>query len=174
MSSLNPSYDHYYVKDSVIISSFLSLDADPHPGNILIDFSTNTKPTIGLIDYGQCKRLTSQERVQIAHLLLSIANKESDEVIANHFRHLGIQTKNDSTRFLAEFGRLMFGKFEAKHLDRSWHKELHSEDRVLYFPKELSMVYRTALLLRGLAMSLQLNVSVCEIWRRHAVEAIER
>ena len=95
-------------------------------------------------------------------------------MIADHFRSLGIKTKNDSTRFLADFGRLMFGSFEAKHLDREWHKELHKEDRVLYFPKELSMVYRTALLLRGLAMSLQFNPSVSDMWRHHAVEAIRQ
>ena len=127
-----------------------------------------------MIDYGQCKRLTPPERVQVAQLILSIAEKEPDEVIADHFRSLGIKTKNDSTRFLADFGRLMFGSFEAKHLDREWHKELHKEDRVLYFPKELSMVYRTALLLRGLAMSLQFNPSVSDMWRHHAVEAIRQ
>lgn len=146
------------------------------PGNILVDFPTKggTKkgPTIGLIDYGQCKQLTPTERVKIAQLILSIADKQSDEQIASNFRTLGIQTKNDSTRFLADFGRLMFGKFESKHLDHGWHKELHAEDRVLYFPKELSMVYRTALLLRGLAMSLQYNPSVGELWREYAVEAI--
>ncbi|KAL3799945.1 hypothetical protein HJC23_007418 [Cyclotella cryptica] len=150
-------------------------NADPHPGNILVDFpmDVNKKPTIGLIDYGQCKHLTPTERVKIARLILSIAEKESDDVIADHFRTLGIKTKNDSTRFLSDFGRLMFGSLEAKHLDHSWHKDLHKEDRVLYFPKELSMVYRTALLLRGLAMSLQFNPSVGEVWKHHALEAIK-
>lgn len=150
-------------------------DADPHPGNILVDFPTdvNKKPTIGLIDYGQCKQLTPAERVQVARLIVSIAEKQSDDVIAENFRTLGIKTKNDSTRFLADFGRLMFGSLEAKHLDHRWHKDLHTEDRVLYFPKELSMVYRTALLLRGLAMSLQFNPSVGEVWKHHALEAIK-
>jgi aarF domain-containing kinase len=144
------------------------------PGNILVDFPTEAgkKAKIGLIDYGQCKQLTPNERVKIARLIISIAEKESDEDIANKFRSLGIKTKNDSTRFLAEFGRLMFGAFESKHLDHSWHKDLHNEDRVLYFPRELSMVYRTALLLRGLAMSLQYNPSVGELWKHHALEAI--
>lgn len=131
------------------------------------------QPKIGLIDYGQVKTLNPEERVRVAKLILSIANKETDEAIAGHFRQLGIKTKTDSTRFLAEFGRLMFGSFEAKHLDHSWHRELHKEDRVLFFPTELSMVYRTALLLRGLAMSLQFNPSVGEEWRHHAEETIK-
>ena len=135
--------------------------------------ANESNPKIGLIDYGQCKRLTKKERVQVAKLILSIANQESDEEIALHFRNLGIQTKNDSTPFLAEFGRLMFGSFQPKHLQHSWHKELHQTDQVVYFPKELSMVYRTCLLLRGLAMSLQFNPSVGEQWRHHAQAAID-
>ncbi|KAL3822088.1 hypothetical protein ACHAXA_000156 [Cyclostephanos tholiformis] len=151
-------------------------NADPHPGNILIvqdEKDPSKRPKIGLIDYGQVKRLDKNERVHVAKLILSIANKEPDDVVADHFRNLGIKTRANSTRFLAEFGRLMFGPFEAKHLDHDWHRELHREDRVLYFPKELSMVYRTALLLRGLAMSLQFNPSVGEEWRHHAQEAIK-
>lgn len=69
--------------------------------------------------------------------------------------------------------RLIFGSFQPQHLNHSWHKKLHEEDKVLYFPNELSMVYRTSLLLRGLAMSLQLNVSVGEQWRHHAQVALE-
>lgn len=119
------------------------------------------------------KRIDTHERFRVAKLILSIANKEPDDVVADHFRSTGIKTRTDSTRFLAEFGRLMFGHFETKHLDHDWHRELHKEDRVLYFPNELSMVYRTALLLRGLAMSLQFNPNVGEEWRHHAQETIK-
>mmetsp|Transcript_34305 Transcript_34305/g.82953 ORF Transcript_34305/g.82953 Transcript_34305/m.82953 type:complete len:620 (+) Transcript_34305:141-2000(+) len=151
-------------------------NADPHPGNILVvqdETNPSKRPKIGLIDYGQVKRLEPEERVRVAKLILSIADKESDEVIAGHFRNLGIKTKSDSTRFLADFGRLMFGCIEAKHFSHEWHKNLHKEDRILYFPNELSMVYRTSLLLRGLAMSLQFNPSVGEKWRHHAEETIK-
>lgn len=154
-------------------------NADPHPGNLLIVESKDdqgvlmSKPKIGLIDFGQCKRLTDEERVKVAKLLLSVADNANDDMVASHFRELGIQTKNDSTRFLADFARLMFGSFKPEHLDHSWHQELHKEDKVTYFPNELSMVYRTSLLLRGLAMSLQLNVAIGEQWRKHAESAIE-
>ena len=151
---------------------------DPHPGNLLIvqdpkNMASGGKPKIGLIDFGQCKRLNKEERVKVARLLLSVADNAPDDMVATRFRDLGIQTKNDSTRFLAEFARLMFGSFKPEHLQHSWHKELHMEDKVTYFPTELSMVYRTSLLLRGLAMSLQLNVAIGEQWRDHAVNAID-
>ena len=154
------------------------LGADPHPGNLLIvqdpnGMASGSQPQIGLIDFGQCKRLTEEERVKIARLLLSVADHAPDDEVATRFRDLGIQTKNDSTRFLAEFARLMFGSFKPEHLQHSWHKQLHTEDKVTYFPNELSMVYRTSLLLRGLAMSLQLNVAIGEQWRHHAIDAID-
>ena len=75
---------------------------------------------------------------------------------------------------MANFARLMFGELQVEYLDHSWHAKLHKNDKVLYFPKELSMVYRTSLLLRGLAMSLQINCSVSEQWKHHAQEALDR
>ena len=150
-------------------------NADPHPGNILV-VEDDERPSarLGLIDYGQCKRLTPEERVKVARLILNVANNASDEEVARSFRDLGIQTKNDSTEFLANFANIMFGRFKSEHLDPSWHRKLHSMDRVTYFPKELSMVYRTTLLLRGLAASLQINSSAGEHWRHHAQAAIDQ
>jgi len=170
-------------------------NADPHPGNILVieqdeddddddnDVgSTKTKQNsslppnaqLGLIDYGQCKHLTPREQILIAHLVLSVANNAPDHAIATAFRNLGIRTKNDSSEFLAQFARLMFGRLKPEHLNHSWHTRLHSLDKILYFPNELSMVYRTSLLLRGLGMSLQVNCSVGEEWREHAQALVDR
>jgi predicted unusual protein kinase regulating ubiquinone biosynthesis (AarF/ABC1/UbiB family) len=148
----------------------------PPIGNILVIEEDDDAPstTLGLIDYGQCKRLTPQEQVQVAQLVLAVANKESDLAVATAFRNLNITTKNDDTEFLANFGRLMFGPLLPKYMDHGWHRKLHQQDQVLYFPKELSMVYRTSLLLRGLAVSLQLNYTVGDTWKGHAQQAIDR
>jgi aarF domain-containing kinase len=156
-------------------------NADCHPGNILVCSSSDEDSAssrtmdgvqIGLIDWGQCKRLDVAERARVAKLIVSVAEGATDDVIAADFRLLGVKTKNDSTKFLAEFAKLMFGKFRPEHMTHSWHKKLHQMDRVTFFPSELSMVYRTSLLLRGLAMSFQLNVSVGEKWYQHALRAL--
>lgn len=162
-------------------------NADAHPGNILVIQNNDeyrnsednrrwrkSRPRLGLIDYGQCKRLDIEERRRVARLIVSVANDESDEKIASHCRDLGFITKNDSDKFLSTFARLMFGKFRSEHLSPAWHKSLHSEDEIVYFPNELSMVYRTSLLLRGLAMSFQLNVSVGEKWCEYAKNLLEQ
>ena len=158
------------------VFSLGAFNADPHPGNILVIEEEDGKPStrLGLIDYGQCKHLKPDEQYKVARLILSVANNESDASIAAAFRDLKIKTSNDSTKFLANFARLMFGKFKPEHMSHDWHKKLHKQDKVLYFPKELSMVYRTSLLLRGLAISLQINTSIGEQWREHAQKAVER
>lgn len=134
----------------------------------------NGRSKIGLIDYGQCKKLTQEEQYKVARLVWSVANNENDEIIAQAFRDMNIITQNDSTDFLAKFGKLIFGALEPEHLQHSWHMDLHKQDKVIYFPKELSMVYRVSFLLRGLAISLQMNYSVGEQWKRHSKEALER
>merc|ERR1712224_446342 len=66
-------------------------NADAHPGNILLiqndDKNRNSedsrrwkrsRPKLGLIDYGQCKRLDIEDRRRVARLVLSVANEESD------------------------------------------------------------------------------------------------
>jgi len=162
-------------------------NADPHPGNIVLttvghecnrqDSNKNgssRKLNVGLIDYGQCKQLTPEEQYKVARLILSVSRNETDETIANMFREMHVGTVNNSTEFLATFAKLMFGPFEPKHLNHKWHMELHKKDKITYFPKELSMVYRTSLLLRGLAISLQHNFSICEEWKYHAQIAVDR
>ena len=150
-------------------------NADPHPGNILVledpDTGATTKE-LGLIDFGQCKRLSVSERAAVARLVVAVSDDRPDQEIADAFRGLGVKTRKDSTEFLSKFAKLMFGSLRPEHLDHDWHKRMHKMDRVIYFPTELSMVYRTALLLRGLALSLRINSSISDHWKSHAVTAL--
>jgi predicted unusual protein kinase regulating ubiquinone biosynthesis (AarF/ABC1/UbiB family) len=53
---------------TMILSSGL-FQADGHPGNILI----MPNGVVGLIDYGQSKQLSDEERLRFARLVLAIA-----------------------------------------------------------------------------------------------------
>jgi predicted unusual protein kinase regulating ubiquinone biosynthesis (AarF/ABC1/UbiB family) len=53
---------------TMILSSGL-FQADGHPGNILI----MSNGVVGLIDYGQSKQLSDEERLKFARLVLAIA-----------------------------------------------------------------------------------------------------
>jgi hypothetical protein len=89
--------------------------------------------------------------------------------MADRFCNLGIATGADSSRFPEEFDRPMYGPFKAKHLDSDWHRGL--DGQVLHFRNEVSTVCKTVLLLGGLVMPLQFNLSVGE--GHHAEETIK-
>ena len=145
-------------------------NADPHPGNIIV-MENNV---LGLIDYGQCKRLAGPAvRLNIAELIVAVAEGRADADIAAAFRKVGMRTVNDNDFFIANFARLLFGHFRVEMMDRAWHLKLHAADKMIEFPVDMIMVYRVAALLRGLSLSLQYDVAIGEAWYEHAKRAIE-
>merc|ERR1712159_947719 len=57
-------------------------NADPHPGNILV----LEDGRLGLIDYGQSKRLSVPERERVARFICSVADDAPDEEVASALR----------------------------------------------------------------------------------------
>jgi aarF domain-containing kinase len=144
-------------------------NADPHPGNIIV----LPDDRLGLIDYGQCKRLDSDSRLKIARIIVAVAERKDDEEIAGAFRSLGLITKNDSTAFIATFAKLIFGRIKSEHLSHDWHMKLHATDKITVFPPEVVLVLRVAALLRGLGLSLQYNIDISEKWYGFAKAAVQ-
>eukprot|EP00746_Dinoflagellata_sp_MGD_P008802 gnl/MRDRNA2_/MRDRNA2_117665_c0_seq1.p1 gnl/MRDRNA2_/MRDRNA2_117665_c0~~gnl/MRDRNA2_/MRDRNA2_117665_c0_seq1.p1 ORF type:complete len:512 (-),score=100.86 gnl/MRDRNA2_/MRDRNA2_117665_c0_seq1:30-1565(-) len=140
-------------------------NADPHPGNILL----LEDGRIGLIDYGQCKVSSPKFRQDLARLMVSIQQQRVEDT-ADAFRSLGLKTENDDSYFIAQLARLIFDRIRPEIMDRQFHVELHSRDKVVEFPPSLLMVYRVAVLLRGLALTLQCNVSVADSWAKIAAQ----
>jgi predicted unusual protein kinase regulating ubiquinone biosynthesis (AarF/ABC1/UbiB family) len=66
-----------------LISTLLFIHiGDPHPGNILLcrDPKDGT-PHLGLIDYGQVKRLTKEQRHLFCRLLIALDDENREEVV---------------------------------------------------------------------------------------------
>jgi aarF domain-containing kinase len=146
-------------------------NGDPHPGNILVCDDDR----LGLIDYGQVKLLSKDSQLKLAKLVCMVADENSsDDDLAKAFRNVGVVTKNDSTPFIAMFARLMLGKLKSEHLAHSWHIQLHKMDRMVHFPPDMMIMVRVAMLLRGMGLLLNQNISVSERWKLEAVACIER
>lgn len=148
--------------------AFGLFNADPHPGN-LIGLADGR---VGLIDYGQCKRLTPEPRRAIAELMVKVADQAPYAEVAAAFRRVGVRTEKGGDEFLGKMATLMFGRVTLEMLEPSWHRELHKSDKIVHFPPELLMVHRVALILRGLSVALRQNLSVAELWRPHAAAAL--
>jgi len=81
-------------------------NGDPHPGNII----AMPDGRLGLIDYGQCKRLDVRSQKSIARLIAAVAENAPDEELAEAARAAGITTFNNSSAFLATFSKFLFCK----------------------------------------------------------------
>ena len=73
-------------------------NADPHPGNLI----AMPDGRVGLIDYGQCKRLEPGPRHAIAELMVKIADDAPAEEVAAAFRRVGVRTEKGGDEFLSK------------------------------------------------------------------------
>jgi aarF domain-containing kinase len=79
-------------------------NADPHPGNIL-ELSDGR---LGLIDFGQTKKLSEMERDDFARVVVALGSKAENNDIAEAMRRAGFKSRLDSDDTLAEYAALFF------------------------------------------------------------------
>ncbi|CAI5465940.1 unnamed protein product [Closterium sp. Yama58-4] len=148
--------------------------ADPHPGNLLI--CPNRK--VALLDYGQTKLLPDSLRLNLARLILAVADKDMPRV-GSLFQALGIRTTRTAFEDPKSFHRmssLMFdtGVSEGVTTSNPFASESTlKRNGIEKFPEDLFFVVRTMQLLRGLAMGMGLNESLAEQWRPIAQQALK-
>merc|ERR1711937_33012 len=63
-------------------------NADPHPGNFLL----LPDGRIGLIDFGQVKRISLQVRKQLARLFLAVLHRDNQGIV-EILKELGVRSK---------------------------------------------------------------------------------
>ena len=84
-------------------------NADPHPGNILkLDDGR-----LGLIDYGQVKRLESKDRIALSKIIVALNSKERkqsifEECIADAMRDFGFESLNNKNDVITLTAELYF------------------------------------------------------------------
>ena len=64
-------------------------NGDPHPGNILL----LDDGRIGLIDWGQVKRIGKDERIKIARLLIALADRDQ-QLTSQYWAECGFVTRH--------------------------------------------------------------------------------
>lgn len=79
--------------------------ADGHPGNIMV----MKKGVVGLIDYGQSKKLPDDYRASFAQLIEALALRKRDSVtVARALDRLGIVTERDDVELKREMAMGMY------------------------------------------------------------------
>lgn len=76
---------------------------DPHPGNLL--YLTDTKQ-LGLIDFGQIGRLSSEMRYDVTSLMIGLMNEDTDQVVKAMYRLTDVPASVDEKKFYGDIERI--------------------------------------------------------------------
>lgn len=137
-------------------------------GNILLIREEDGSPALGLIDYGQVKPLTKETRHLFAKLVIAIDDDDKDKIVSL-MKEAGMKTKTMNPDVIYLYAKVAYAEINdqilnGKHV-QLFMEDLENRDPVLQLPKELLMVSRCTLLLRGLAQALHQNRNVATSWR---------
>jgi len=144
--------------------------ADGHPGNILIGKGGR----IGLLDYGQSKQLTVNERLAFAQLVVALSRGHrhdksgNDEEISRCLDDLGIVIGGGADA--ATRTELAFGMFDTRgRVDPFDPDSPLQRAAIETFPPNLFFVLRVVQLLRGLSSGMGVDsFSTARLWAPYA------
>lgn len=145
-----------------------TFNGDPHPGNILLMPDNR----LGLIDYGQVKRLSESDRVLYAKLVLAMARDNRKEIVRLMTDEIGYRTKymnEDIIYRTAVFWNDRDTDDVTMGMDIHHFVEyLNNTDPPVTVNDEFIMCGRVSVLLRGVANAFGLRVRVTDYWKEEA------
>jgi aarF domain-containing kinase len=141
-------------------------NGDPHPGNILM--LSNGK--LGLIDYGQCKRLEKDQRLALSKVVMELGSPVvNDEAVNSAMYDFGFRFKNDNTDAIRETARLFFDSDGGSRAagctnPQEYYQQLQKLNPFVVVPDEAVFVARTSFLFRGMGALLGTNIETSKRW----------
>jgi aarF domain-containing kinase len=167
--------DLFYVHGHEVLVNGV-FNGDPHPGNILLCRSYDGTPQLGLIDYGQVKRLSKENRVLFAKLIVALDDDNRDEII-RLMQEAGFRSQKMDPEVIYLYAKVGYDQDNAS-LTNNMHiqmfmEELESRDPIIQLPNDFIMISRASLILRGLSHALHQSRSVARCWRPLAERVIQ-
>jgi aarF domain-containing kinase len=138
-------------------------------GNILLcRRPSDGQPQLGLIDYGQVKRLTKETRHLFSKLIIALAN-EDEEQIRIIMKQAGYQSKYMNPNNMYLYAKVYYDE-DNPSLTNGLHiqmfiEQLQSIDPIQHLPQEFISIGRMSIVLRGLAHSLHQSRSIAQAWK---------
>lgn len=151
--------------EQILVNGFFH--ADPHPGNLLV----LPGPIVVFLDFGLCKELPEDFRVNYARLTLAILSQD-DHAIVDAFRALGFRTRSDDPDTLVALGRGFFesaGPEQRPYVDAEVMPQVNermarmlSENPVTQIPPDVLLIFRVLGLMSGLQKRLDSRVNMAD------------
>ena len=143
-------------------------NADCHPGNVLL----LEDGRLGLLDYGQVKRMEVAHRVTYARLIVALALDRRAEVVRLHFDEVGVRTRhrNESVGYLAAaFYHDRDTEDVMGGLDPVGFMEaLEAADPMVRLPEPYLLAMRGNMILRGVASVMGIKLRMRRMWLAEA------
>ena len=128
---------------------------------------------MGLIDYGQCKRLGTDQRIAISNLIKELGSSEANhEAIQGAMHQFGFRfKKNDELDNVQQMARLFFdsdcGSRAAGCTNPQEHyQQLQKVNPFVVCPDEAVIIDRTSFLFQGMGSLLGTNVETSKRWSK--------
>mmetsp|Transcript_55599 Transcript_55599/g.100035 ORF Transcript_55599/g.100035 Transcript_55599/m.100035 type:complete len:197 (+) Transcript_55599:3-593(+) len=154
-------------------------NGDPHPGNVM----RLTDGRLGLIDYGNVKRFSVEQRARLGNLILALGIGEQGPIVAAATA-LGFRTRDGSREILVRYAQLWFDRDDPASIvlpDGSvptnvqiYLERLNALDPLVQMPEGYLMAARNSFLLRGIGTHLGLRPRMSILWRSFAEQAVSR
>ena len=139
-------------------------NADPHPGNFLL---MDGGSKIAMLDYGQVKRLTLDERVLIARMILAV-NKRDEQAILQIYKETGYKSKYMNSQVMCKMLVVVLDQDGRDVCDglnlQQFVDKMYALDPWEETADFMVMPIRLSILLRGIGLMLNHPVSVCTAW----------
>lgn len=176
-----PPVDLYHVANTLLDSQgYLLFEAgfvngDPHPGNLML----LDDGRLGLIDWGQVKELSAEERCLGARIFVTVADGDEPQT-AQYMRELGMRTKRDLDWTLNKLAGFYFNSWHAKSVRElggpmTFEENLNKVDKVQELVGWAVMVIRNQIMIRQACSLLGFPlVSTAERYRGDAVHCLQR
>lgn len=134
------------------------------------------KPQLGLIDYGQVKTLTNEERILFCKIIVALADDDKDKIVSL-LKEAGFKSQKMDPEHIYKFARVAYDEdneelLEGKHI-QIYMEHLHDADPVDHLPQQYIMASRVSILLRGLGHAVHQSRSVAKAWKNIATKALE-
>eukprot|EP00210_Caulerpa_lentillifera_P006027 g5760.t1 len=137
--------------------------ADGHPGNIIVQ----KRAKIGLIDYGQSKKLTKDEIQSLGRLVIAMDKDDTPEICSS-LDEMGIKMGSNDPLIKRKMAYNMFDtRGTVNPFDENSPLKICP---ISNFPPDLFFVLRVVQLIRGIkqGMEIDVNFSCAQHWSRYA------
>ena len=150
-----------------------TFNGDPHPGNILL----TPDGKLGLIDFGQVKRLPEDITEKFAHLVIAL-NEDDRELVCRIAQEIGCENKYNIPDIVWRLTAFWMDRDTPDvTLGMDIHKfleEMERQDPQQTLCQDLVMVGRCSVMLRSLGLSLGLRVRTTDFWRSYAEDFLAK